>query len=246
MDQYEEYAATRDPELRNQLIVQHHPLVKFIARRMMANLPEHIELDDLVTWGTFGLIDAIGKFQPEKGYQFSTYAFTRIRGDILDGLQEMEWAPKHVHSQVRKMRRVREELTNALGYEPSNEELAAALGVTVEDVRKALVDDTATRMRELPGQSHNSTTDDHADQVADHLAEEQQVAGQVAELRGYMVGAVRSLTRRQKAMILGYYQDGLTLKQIAGRMGVSVSVANTEHTRLVEELRERLALAGGQ
>jgi RNA polymerase sigma factor for flagellar operon FliA len=135
-----EYAATRDVGLRNQLVLRHLPLVKFVARKMSSNLPENVDLDDLVSWGSIGLIDALEKFEPERGWQFSTYAVNRIRGEILDGLQRMEWAPKQITSQVRRLKRVMGDLQHELNREPTNDELAARLDIDVATVRSIRLD----------------------------------------------------------------------------------------------------------
>lgn len=235
------FALTRDPELRGALAVRHLPLAKFVARKMSRGLPAHIELDDLVSWGSIGLLDAIDKFDPAREVRFSTYAVTRIRGAILDGLQQMDWAPKQVTSKVRAVRRLRELLTNELGYEPSEEVMAERMGVTAAEVRGWLVDDYATRVKPLGG---GFVEDD--DQGFD-LGEEpgQELAGEVAEIRGRVATAVGTLGERERAVFLLYYRDSLTLREIALHLGVSVSSATQAHTRLVEHVRERLSGLGG-
>lgn len=237
------FAVTRDPELRGDLAVRHLPLVKFVARRMSSSLPNHIELDDLVSWGSLGLLDAIDKFDPSREVRFSTYAVTRIRGAILDGLQQMDWAPKQITSKVRAVRRLRDTMVNELGYEPSADELAERMGVSCSEVRGWLVDDNATRVKPL---DHGGGDTDHDDWGRDQLGEaaEQEIAGEVLEIRRRVTMAVRSLGERERAVFLLYYRDSKTLREIAAELGVSVSSATQTHTRLVEQVRERLALLG--
>lgn len=239
------FAATRDPELRGTLAVRHLPLVKFVARKMSANLPAHIEIDDLVSWGSLGLLDALDKFDPGREVKFSTYAVTRIRGAILDGLQQMDWAPKQITSKVRAVRRCSEMLTNELGRAPTLEEMASRLECSAGEVRGWLTDDTALRVKPLDTPGSESDPGDgsmHAELSDDA---EQELAGEVAEIRSKVTLAVRALGQRERAVFLLYYRDGKTLRQIADELGVSVSSATQTHTRLVEQVRERLALLGG-
>lgn len=234
------YADSRDPLLRDQLAERHLPLVKFVARKMSANLPENIEFDDLVSWGCLGLLDALDKFDPAREVKFSTYAVTRIRGAVLDGLQQMDWAPKQVTSKVRAMRRLREVLTTELGRAPLVDELAYRMDCTPREVRSYMLDDETTRLKPLQrpatGDQDYSYREDMAPMEAD-----QEVAGEVAEIRDRLATAIATLPARERTVLMLYYDQGLTLREIAGQLGVSVSSATQTHTRLVEHLRRRLA-----
>lgn len=242
-DALERYAATRDGELRNALVVRHLPLVKFVARKMSSNLPGNVELDDLVSWGTLGLIDAIQKFEPSRGHQFSTYAVWRIQGEIRDGLQRMEWAPKQIVSKVRQMRRVSEAMTVELGREPTLQELADKLSASVEEVRSWLFDDQATRVKPLDYDSGDSESDGGPQAWAAEDAP-QEVAGEAAEIRARVAAAVAGLSLEERSVYVLYYRDRLTLREIASELGVSVSKATQTHTRLVDRVRELLAAYG--
>jgi RNA polymerase sigma factor for flagellar operon FliA len=237
------FAVTRDLALRDALAVRHLPLVKFVARKMSANLPNNVELDDLVSWGSLGLLDAIDKFDPGRKVQFSTYAVTRIRGAILDGLQQMEWAPKQVTSKVRAVRRVVDALGHELNREPTPEEIAARMDCTSAEVRGWLLDYNVQRVKPLDtpasgeGEQH-----DYSRELAED--DEQKIAGEVAEIRARVTCAVAGLEDKEAAVFLLYYRDGLTLREIASELGVSVSSATQTHTRLVEHVRERLAAFG--
>lgn len=239
-----EFARTRDVALRDELVVRNLPLVKFVARKMSANLPGNVDLDDLVSWGSFGLLDAIEKFDPSRGAQFSTYAVTRIRGDILDGLQKMDWAPKQVTSKVRAVRRCREALTTELGRDPSVDEMAGRLECSPGEVRGWLVDDNATRVKPL----ERRTSDDGTENASEGawMAEDaaQEVAGEVVEIRSRMTAAVASLPPREAQVLVLYYRDKMTLREIAAALGVSVSSATQTHTRMIELVKDRLATFG--
>jgi len=238
------YARTRDPQLREALAVRHLPLVKFVARKMSRSLPAHVELDDLVAWGSFGLIDAIDKFDPERA-RFSTYAVTRIRGAILDGLQQMDWAPKQVTSRVRAVRKVRELLTNELGREPTIAQLALHMDLPEAEISRHLVDDHVTRVRSLDGTLDPHSGEHGSSPSALGREAQQEIAGAVADIQRFVIKAVHCLGPRERAVFLLYYRDSLTLREIAAQLGVSVSSATQAHTRLVEQIRERLVDLGG-
>lgn len=242
IDDFTLYAQTRDPELRHSLVVRHLPLLKFVARKLYRNLPDHLEFDDLLSWGSLGLMDAVEKFDPSLDYRFSTYAVVRIRGAILDGLQGYDWAPKPITSRVRHLRRAQRDLSASLGREATIAELAHHSGITEAEVRGILVDDSKTRM--VTTHSHDED-DDHVMQVEDHAAAMQDIAGEMAELRLLMARAVQQLTERERVVLQKYYGENLTLKQVAEFLGVSASTVTTAHTRLVENLRLHLAMQGG-
>lgn len=233
------YAVTRDPELRGSLAVKHLPLVKFVARKMSRSLPAHMDLDDLVSWGSIGLLDAIEKFDPTREIRFSTYAVTRIRGAILDGLQQMDWAPKQVASKVRAVRRVQELLTNQLGYEPTVAQTAEHMGIDEALVRRWLNDSHVSHWQPLEPAGGDSAG------VFAIVAADQELAGEVAEIGTLVAAAIRRLGARERAVLLLYYRDSLTLREIAQELGVSVSSATQAHTRLVEHVRARLVSLGG-
>ena len=202
-------------------------------------------MDDLVSWGSLGLIDAIDKFDPAREVRFSTYAVTRIRGAILDGLQQMDWAPKQITSKVRALRRLRETMTNELGYEPSIDELADRLECLPGEVRGWLLDDSVTRVRTLSWSESDDGEHGFSGDIEDSRSWEQELAGEVSELRSQMTVAVMGLGERERAVLTLYYRDGLTLRQIAEQLGVSVSSATQAHTHLVESVRCRLVQLGG-
>lgn len=237
-----EYAATRDVELRNVLVVRHLPLVKFVARKMSSNLPENVELDDLVSWGSIGLIDAIEKFEPQRGLQFSTYAVTRIRGEILDGLQRMEWAPKQITSQVRKFKRAVEKLQHELNCAPTDEQLAVELEIDAGAVRSIRVDMYATHsFRHLsPARTDAEEGQPGSDSVLMEEAD-QELAGEVGEIRSRMADALVGTIGQDAKILHLYYGRNLTLREIAAELGISVSSATQAHTRLVDRVRRRLA-----
>lgn len=236
------YAVSRDEALLEMLTIRHLPLVKFVARKMSSSLPGNVELDDLVSEGTLGLMDALKKFDPDRGVAFSTYAVTRIRGAILDGLQRMDWAPKQITSKVRAVRRLRELLTAELGREPTVAELAYRLGATAAEVRGWMFDDTATRVKPLMASTGGEDDREDGSWVAQDG--DQEVAGEASEIRGRVAAALSQLDAKERPVFLLYYRDRLTLREIAGELGVSVSSATQTHTRMLDGIKERLAAYG--
>ncbi len=236
------YADTRDPQLRDHLIVGHLPLVKFVARKMMSSLPAHIDFDDLVSWGTMGLIDSLDKFDPSLGHKFSTYAVVRIRGAVLDGLQKNEWAPKQVTSKVRALMRTINDLSGRLGRAPTHAEIAEELSWSEIEVRDWL------RERGQFQPKHLYESVDEEDSAPQHDLRQdadQDVAGEIVELQQLVASAIGQLAPRERAVFLLYYRDGLTLREIAAQLRVSVSSVTQTHTRLVEQVRLGLAALGG-
>lgn len=238
---FEEYALTRNIDLRNELLAKHLPLARYVAAKMSSALPSHIDMDDLVSWGCIGLMDAIEKFDPTRGAAFSTYAVPRIRGEILDELQKLEWAPKQVVSNIRRARRVASELTNLLGRQPTADEIADHLAVPVADVMVWLIDDNTTRLGTLSA----SEFDDDAD-LANLMPTEdavQDVAAQAQELYGLVGALLDAFSEAEVEIFQLYYGQNLTLREIAVRKGVSVSLTTQAHTRLVDRIRTGLQLA---
>ncbi|HPB46831.1 MAG TPA: sigma-70 family RNA polymerase sigma factor, partial [Microthrixaceae bacterium] len=140
------YADTRDPGLRDALILNYSPLVKFVAGRVAVGLPQNVEQADLVSYGMFGLIDAIDKFEPERGFKFETYAMSRIKGAILDELRSIDWVPRSVRSKVRAVEKAFAKLEAREGRSPSEEEVAAELGWTDEQFKQVLSQISVTGM----------------------------------------------------------------------------------------------------
>ena len=135
---WERYTAEPTRELRDQLIVHYSPLVKYVGSRVAAGLPQNVEQADLVSYGIFGLIDAIDKFDPGRGYKFETYAISRIKGAMLDELRSMDWVPRSVRTKAKRIEQANAKLEAKLGRAPSDEELARALDITTTELEATL------------------------------------------------------------------------------------------------------------
>jgi RNA polymerase sigma factor for flagellar operon FliA len=232
-----------DMHRRDQLILHYSPLVKYVAGRLSGGLPQRVEQADLVGWGVFGLIDAIDKFEPERGIKFETYAMTRIKGAILDGLRSIDWAPRSVRAKARAIEGAMATHSAKLHRAPSEAELAVELDLTTEQLQDALLKisfvGVAQLDQALPGSGEREDTATLADTVPD------QGPGPVAlfevtEMRNLLADAVDALTEREQ-MVLGlYYYEDLTLSEIGGILGVTESRVCQLHTRAVLRLRANL------
>ena len=137
-DLWSEYKSTADERAREGLILHYSPLVKFVAGRVGSGLPRNVDQNDLVSFGTFGLIDAVDKFEPERGFKFETYAVNRIKGAILDELRHLDWVPRSVRSRAREIQRTMAELNHGLQRTPTEEEVATAMDLPLATLRDQL------------------------------------------------------------------------------------------------------------
>lgn len=223
-----DYKRTGSPELRNQLVLQFSPLVKYVVGRMRAELPSSLESADLVSEGVLGLMDAIDKYEPSRGLQFQTYAVPRIRGAILDSIRASDWVPRSVRSRVREIDRATEQLLHVLGRTPTDDELAAELGLTVPELRSA-------RARPTGVSPADHGIDDIGD-IAPHLDE----LFDVDDTRGELMQAVSRLAERDQIIVALYFFEGFTVAEIGLILGVTESRVSQLRTRMLAELRNHL------
>jgi RNA polymerase sigma factor for flagellar operon FliA len=230
-----EYKATGDQELRNRLVIQHAPLVKYVVGRMRAGLPQSVDSNDLVSDGVVGLIDAIEKFEPDRGLQFQTYAIPRIRGAILDALRAGDWVPRGVRAKVREVERAQSKLEAALGRMPTEREIAAELGVTLAELRETLSRAANTAVASL---------DEIGGPGADYLAPAAPAVEDMDDdMRAALAQVLRQLPERDQIIIALYYYEQLTLAEIGQVLGVTESRVSQLHTRSALSLRTKLATA---
>lgn len=229
--------------VRDQLILQYSPLVKYVAGRVAAGLPNSVDQGDLVSCGMFGLVDAIEKFDPERGFRFETYAITRIRGAIMDELRSMDWVPRSVRTKVRRIEEAMATLEARLHRPPTDAELAGELAVTVPQLQQMLSQISMTGVAALDellsmgGEGGASVT------LGDTIAGESEDPSDVfesTEMSERLRDAVAALPDRER-MVLGlYYYEGLTLAQIGEVIGVTESRVCQIHTKSMLQLRSRL------
>ena len=239
------FQAEQTQEVRDQLIVHYAPLVKYVAGRVASGLPSSVELSDLVSYGMLGLIDAIAKFDPGRGFKFETYAIARIKGSMLDELRSIDWVPRSVRTKARSLEQGVAELQAQLHRTPTDAELAEHLGVSDGELQTMLGQVSFTGLVALDDLLSSGERDGSAT-VADTLADAGPgplAAYEVTEVREQLADAIRSLPEREKTVLGLYYYEGLTLADNGGILGVTESRVCQIHPKAVLSLRVRLAEA---
>lgn len=229
---------SQEATARDWLVVHYASLVKFVAGRLAAGLPRTVDTGDLVSAGVFGLMNAIDKFDPANGAKFETYAIPRIRGAILDGLRALDWVPRSVRSHSRSVQDAIAQLEHQLGRTPTDEEIAEELQITTEELEKWLADIAAGSVGPLDHVAMDNTSHEKDAHLQPGRAMEE------GELRGAMREEIAKLPEREQAILILYYDDGLTLAEIGDALGVTESRVSQIHTKAVLQLRSRLAAAG--
>jgi RNA polymerase sigma factor for flagellar operon FliA len=235
---WEAWHVSQEHTAREWLVVHYASLVKFVAGRLGAGLPRSVDTGDLVSAGVFGLMNAIDRFDPEQGAKFETYAIPRIRGAILDGLRSLDWVPRSVRSRSRQIQDAIAELEHQLGRTPTDEEIAAELQIEVAELEKWLADVAAGSVGPLDHVAMDSTPSHSDAQTQPGSALEE------GELREAMRAEISKLPEREQAVLVLYYDDGLTLAEIGDALGVTESRISQIHAKAVLQLRSRLAASG--
>jgi RNA polymerase sigma factor for flagellar operon FliA len=243
-DLWGRYAESPDEQTRETLIVHYSPLVKYVAGRVAIGLPPNVEQADLVSYGMFGLIDAIDKFEPERGFKFETYAISRIKGAILDELRSIDWVPRSVRSKLRLIEKAIAKL-ESLHHRPATDaELAEELGWSDEQLHTALTQISQVGLAALDevlgsGEDRGDTIT-LADTIADQSANGPMGAFEIAETRQLLGQAINALPEREKLVLTLYYYESMTLQEVGMVLGVTESRVCQIHTKAVLHLRSRL------
>ena len=236
---WNEYAATKSSEVREQLILEYAPLVKLVAGRLSMYLGYNVEYDDLVSYGIFGLIDAIDKFDSMKEVKFETYASLRIRGSILDQIRKMDWIPRTIRQKQKKIDAAMKEIETATGRAATDEEIAQKLEISTDDFA-----DWQSQMKITGVVSLNefmeSGSEIPAEQHNQHRFEEPEEVIEKEELKKVLGQALELLTEKEKKVILLYYYEDLTLKEISNVLEVSESRVSQLHTRALQKMKVRM------
>lgn len=236
---WENYSKSRSGELREKLIIEYASLVKLVAGRMSMYLGYTVEYEDLCSYGIFGLIDAIDKYDCTKNVKFETYASLRIRGAILDQIRKMDWIPRSLRQKQKKIDAAMSKIESATGRIATDEELAAELGISMseyaswqEQAKVANVisldefsESGAEIKSDYAGQSHYDQPDDVIEKK---------------ELKEMIVQALQSLTEKERSVVVLYYYEDMTLKEISQVLEVSESRVSQLHTRSMQKLKEKL------
>lgn len=223
--------------LRNCLIERHYPLVRYIAERLLQTLPKSIELDDLVSAGLFGLMDAIRGFDSSRGIKFKTYCSTRIRGSILDQLRSQDWVPRLVRLKAGKIEKALQRLTGEYGREPTHAELAKTLEMENAELVKEIEEARAKTMFSLSEKWEDG--DDDASMEKVEILEDKAAVDPVSELnkRDLMGYITRSLTHKERFIIEQYYQYGHTMREIGEMLALTESRVCQIHSNVMGRLK---------
>jgi RNA polymerase sigma factor for flagellar operon FliA len=228
---------------RERLILLYDPLVKYVACRVATGLPASVDQADLVSYGMFGLIDALEKFDPGRGNKFETYAIPRIKGAIIDELRAMDWVPRSVRFKAREIEKAYSDLESIHKRGPTEKEVAARLGVTLRELHEVINQISFVQVLQLD--EILSVGSDRGEQVSllDTLADrgtDPTTALEGEETRGLLAAAINSLSEREKIVVTLYYFEGLTLAEIGDILGVTESRVCQIHTKAVGQLRLQL------
>ena len=244
-DLWRRFKTSDDQKARDRLVVAYSPLVKYVAGRMGATLPAHIDEQDLISYGFGGLISAIERFDLSRDIRFETYAITRIKGAILDELRALDWVPRSVRARARQIERANVKLEAKLQRVPTEEELARELEMDIEEFRDALLqiaNSSISALDELWGSSDSSGDSmSLLDTLHDASAPDPERVVDENELRDRIAEAVDRLPEREKLVIGLYYYENLTLREIGEVLRVTESRVSQLHTKAVLGLRSHLS-----
>ncbi len=242
---WREYKDTGEDRLRERLILHYSPLVKYVAGRVGVGLPSNIEQADLVSYGIFGLIDAIQKFDLERAIKFETYAISRIKGAIIDELRSIDWIPRSVRYKAREVEKAYAALEAKLRRTPTEAEVAAELGIALEDLHTIFSQVSFVNVVALDelltagGEKGDKLS--LVDTLEDTKAEDPVQAFESEETKHLLAKAINTLPEREKIVVTLYYYEGLTLAEIGQVLGVTESRICQMHTKAVMQLRGKLA-----
>lgn len=242
------YKDASDAAARDALILNYSPLVKYVAGRLAASLPQTVDTADLISYGIFGLIDAIEKFDPERAIKFETYAIARIKGAIIDELRAMDWVPRSVRSRAREIEAAYIVLENELKRVPTDGEVASRIGLSGREYQEVLAKLSYTAVvsfEELWVGGDREEGQNVIGSIKDDAAEDPVAIFENEEIKDILTVAIERLPEREKTVIALYYYEGLTLKEIGQVLGVTESRVSQLHTKAVLRLRARLHSAHG-
>jgi len=240
------YKLDDDSSARDALILNYSPLVKYVAGRLASGLPQSVDTADLISYGLFGLIDAIQKFDPGRAIKFETYAIARIKGAIIDELRALDWVPRSVRSRAREIEASYLALENQFKRVPSDQEVADHMGVSLKDFQGILTKLSYTSVVSFEELWVGGDKDDGQSalgSIKDDSAEDPVAIFESVEIKDILAGAIERLPEREKTVIALYYYEGLTLKEIGQVLGVTESRVSQLHTKAVLRLRARLHAA---
>lgn len=237
---WQTFKKTKNPKIRNFLIEKYTPLVKYISERLLMTLPKSIELNDLVSWGIFGLMDAIDGFEPDRGIKFKTYCSTRIRGSILDELRSQDWVPRLVRLKAHQVTKAQRSLEKVFGREPTDFEMAKQMEISIEEYDNILKESSPKVIYSLSEKWDDNSDDDASEKI--NMIEDKNSSDPVEFLnqKDILMAVTRSLSQKEKLIIIMYYYEGLTMKEIGGILNLTESRVCQIHSNIMSKLKVQL------
>lgn len=237
---WERFKATGDADSRERLILHYSPLVKYVAGRVGTGLPKSVDQNDLASYGLFGLIDAIDKFDLERGFKFETYAINRIKGAILDELRALDWVPRSVRSRARRIEQSIADLEHKLQRAPTEEEVAIDLEMDIGDFQDALAQIGRSGIAALDEFVSGESQTSMGELIADPHGVSPESEFQAEETKRSLADAINRLPSRERLVVTLYYYEGMTLAEIGDVLGVTESRVCQIHAKTMMSLRNRL------
>lgn len=240
---WKQYKKEKDPQIRDFFVKQYAPLVKYVAGKVAIGMPHNVEFDDLVGFGVFGLFDAIEKFDPDKHVKFKTYAVTRIRGAIFDELRAIDWVPRSVRQKSRELEETIRVLESQLGRVASDHEIAKAMNINLEEFQKLVLKISGTSILSL-NDVWNTGDDNDKISIVDSIEAPSSLNPDTIvekeEIKRVIIDAIQELPEKEKKVLVLYYYEDLTLKEIGEVLGVTESRISQLHTKAIMRLRTKL------
>ncbi len=237
------YRRTQDRKIRDYFVRQYAPLVKYVAGKIALGMPQNVEFDDLVGFGVFGLFDAIDKFDPGKHVKFKTYAVTRIRGAIFDELRTIDWVPRSVRQKAREVEDAVRRLEASLGRSATDEEIASAMAMDLKDFQQMMLKISGTSMLSLHDIWYTGEDNDKisiAESIESPSSLNPDTIVEKEEIKRVIVAAIKELPEKEKKVLVLYYYEDLTLKEIGEVLAVTESRVSQLHTKAILRLRAKL------
>lgn len=239
------YKKNHSPEIREYFIVKYAPLTKYVAGKISSCLPSHVEFEDIVGYGVFGLLDAIDKYDPDKGVQFNTYAVNRIRGAIYDELRSIDWVPRSIRQKTRLVEESISTLESKLGRSATNEEIASSMGMTISDYDDLLLKISNSSIISLTSARYSNDNTGESGSIGDSIeaptAYNPDVIIEREEVKKIVIEAINELPDREKKVLIMYYYEDMTLKEIGQVLNVTESRVSQIHTSANLKLKIKLS-----
>ena len=235
-----QFHKTRDEHFRNLLLEHYRYLVRYCAERLHSKLPDKVELDDLISAGNFGLMDAIDAFDPTRGVKFETYCSPRIRGSILDELRSMDWVPRLVRARAHQLTKAIHSLETSLGRKPTEQEIAEELNIDMEEFNRLQRDANAASQVSLNTKYTDGDGEKdirEIDIIKDERSENPVIEAQKRDLKSLLT---KGLTRAERLIIVLYYYEEMTMKEIGATLDLSESRVSQMHSSIIARLKAQM------